>query len=71
MYIQLCDRCGVQTENKPAFLLPVTEDKGSYRVENQWFGNPITLYNDCLKDFDDFRYKHKFFRIHFVEETHE
>ena len=71
MYIQLCDRCGQQTKNKPAFLLPTTEDKGSYRVDNQWFGEPIVLCEDCLKDFDNFRWKHKKYEIHFIEETNE
>lgn len=71
MYIKLCDRCGKQTTNKAAFLVPVPEDKGSYRVDNQWFGEPICLCDECVKDFDNFRYNHKKYKINFIEEINE
>ena len=58
MYIQLCDRCGRKTNNKPAFALPVDRDHGSLMINNAWFGETITLCNNCLKDFEEFRYKH-------------
>ena len=71
MYIQLCDRCGKRTENNVAFLLPTTEDKGSYRVNNTWFGEPICLCDECLADFNYFRYNHKKFHWQYIEETNE
>lgn len=71
MYIQLCDRCGTQTKNKPAFLTPVSSDKGSYNVNGEWFGDPIVLCDECLKDFDDFRWRHKKYKINFVEVNNE
>jgi hypothetical protein len=71
MYIQICDRCGKETKNKPAFLTPVGPDNGSYQVNGVWFGDPIILCDECLKDFDDFRWRHKKYKINFVEETDE
>lgn len=71
MYIKICDRCGQQTNNLPAFLLPTTKDRSSYCVDKQWFGDPITLCDDCLTEFENFRYNHKKFKIQLVEETNE
>ena len=67
MYIKICDRCGRQTLNKPSFLLPTIEEKGSYRVDNQWFGKPVCLCDDCINDFDNFRFNHKYYKINFEE----
>lgn len=67
MYIKVCDRCGKQTNNKPAFLTPTDEENGSLHINGQWFGNDITLCDECLKDFDNFRYNHKKFKIKWVE----
>ena len=67
MYIKICDRCGQQTTNKPSFLLPTIEEKGSYRVDNQWFGEPICLCDECINDFEDFRINHKYYKINFEE----
>ena len=67
MYIKLCDRCGKSTTNKPSFLLPTTEENGSYRVDNQWFGEPICLCDECEVDFYKFRYNHKHYKINFEE----
>lgn len=71
MYIKLCDRCGRKTKNKPAFLIPVSKSEGSYCVDNQWFGESVCLCNECLADFDNFRYNHKSYKINFIEETNE
>lgn len=68
MYIKICDRCGRHTLNKPAFLIPVSKEKGSYSVDNEWFGEPVCLCDDCVKDFEDFRFNHKTYRIKFVED---
>ena len=67
MYIKICDRCGRQTVNKPSFLLPTIEEKGSYRVDNQWFGEPVCLCDECINDFNDFRFSHKYYKINFEE----
>jgi hypothetical protein len=67
MYIKICDRCGRQTINKPAFLLPTIEEKGSYCVDNQWFGKPVCLCDECINDFDNFRFNHKYYKINFEE----
>ena len=67
MYIKICDRCGRQTKNKPAFLTPVSRENGSLSIEGEWFGDAVTLCDDCLKEFDDFRWKHKHFKIRFEE----
>lgn len=67
MYIKICDRCGQQTINKPSFLLPTIEEKGSYRVDNQWFGEPVCLCDECINDFDNFRFNHKYYKINFEE----
>lgn len=71
MYIKLCDRCGKQTSNGPAFLTPTSETQGSYRVNNTWFGEPVCLCEECLEDFNNFRYNHKKYKIKFIEETNE
>ena len=67
MYIKVCDRCGKQTNNKPAFFTPTNEENGSLQIGGQWFGNDVTLCDECLKDFDNFRYNHKKFKIEWVE----
>lgn len=71
MYIKLCDRCGRQTTNTPSFLVPVTNVEGTLQVDGAWFGKPICLCNDCIEDFDNFRYNHTKYKINFTEETHE
>lgn len=71
MYIKICDRCGKQTKNKPAFLTSVPKEKGSLNIEGEWFGDTTTLCDECLKEFNDFRWKHKRYRIEFVEEKNE
>ena len=68
MYVQLCDRCRRKTNNKPAFLMPVSKDDGYYQVGGVWFGDPIILCNNCLFEFNEFRCKHENFNLRFVEE---
>ena len=67
MYIKLCDRCGRKIDNKPAFLL-LAENGGNYQVNGQW-GEPVILCNNCLIDFEDFRYNHESFNKQFIEEN--
>lgn len=67
MYIKLCDRCGRQTNNKPSFLLPTTIEKGTHCVENQWFGTPVCLCDECINEFNNFRNNHKYYKINFEE----
>ena len=69
MYIKLCDRCGKQTNNGPAFLLPTTVKNGAYQIGGVWFGEDIVLCDDCLKEFEDFRYNHKSFELKWVEKN--
>lgn len=69
MYIQVCDRCGRETDLKPAFLLPVDAREGTYQLNGVWFGRPIVLCDDCLKEFEDFRYNHKSFELKWVEKN--
>ena len=71
MYIKLCDRCGKQTTNKPSFLVPVTNAEGSLQVDGAWFGKSVCLCDDCIEDFNNFRYSHKKYKINFIEETYE
>ena len=71
MYVKLCDRCGKLTKNKPAFLVPVSKEKGTYSIDNQWFGEPVCLCDECMEEFISFRYDHKKYKINFVEETNE
>lgn len=71
MYIKLCDRCGKQTTNKPSFLVPVTSVEGSLQVDGAWFGESVCLCDDCVEDFNNFRYNHKKYKINFTEETYE
>lgn len=71
MYIKVCDRCGKQTNNKPAFLEPVPRDKGSLCIDNEWFGEPVCLCDGCMEDFDNFRWKHKRYALEFVEKASE
>ena len=61
MYIQCCDRCGRVTKNKPAFLLPGDKDNYTYQLNGIWWGDPVVLCNNCLQDFDKFRYEHERF----------
>ena len=70
MYKQFCDRCGRLTKNKYAFLLPETNEvMGSYTLNGTWFGsNGIVLCNNCIKDFDNFRYNHEHYNTVFDEE---
>ena len=68
MYIQICDRCGRKTNNTPAFLLPVTKEKGSYQVNRAWL-EPVVLCNNCLHEFNDFlRFVHERFNTSYIEE---
>lgn len=71
MYIKLCDRCRRPTKNKPSFLVPVPEKEGHYHIENEWFGKPVCLCDECIEDFNDFRYNHKRYKIDFIEEINE
>lgn len=68
MWIKICDRCGRKTKNNAAFLSPVSKEEGSLNVDNTWFGKPIVLCNNCLEDFDKFRYNHHRFNTVFDEE---
>jgi len=70
MYIKLCDRCGRKTDNKPAFLIPATKgaNNGTLQVNGEWFGEPVTLCNNCLIDFEDFRLNHENFNRCLTEE---
>ena len=70
MYKQFCDRCGRLTNNKYAFLLPEKNGTtGSYNLNGTWFGNcGIVLCNNCIKDFDNFRYNHNNYNTVFDEE---
>lgn len=66
MYIKLCDRCGRVTKNGPAFLLPDYEN-GHYQFNGVWFGdNGVTLCNNCLDDFENFRTEHERFNNTFT-----
>lgn len=60
MYIKLCDRCGRNTNNLPAYLLPSTKETGAYCVDKQWFGKPVCLCDECLKEFRIFQTRKKF-----------
>lgn len=51
MYIKVCDRCGRTTENGPAFF-----DPDKYGIMP--FGSPVILCNNCLIEFNEFRYSH-------------
>ncbi len=70
MYIKLCDRCGRKTDNQPAFLVPVAKESNNAttQVNGQWFGKPITLCNNCISDFENFRLTHERFNGRLVEE---
>ena len=68
MYIQLCDRCGRKTNNKAAFATPVKQEDGTLMIGGVWFGQPVVLCNNCIKDFEEFRYMHDKFNSHFIEE---
>ena len=67
MYIQLCDRCGKQTDNGPAFLVPTTVKDGRYQIGGVWFGDGVVLCDDCIEDFENFMINHKHFTIEWVE----
>ena len=71
MYIKFCDRCGRKTNNGLAFLIPTTREKGTYSVDNTWFGEGICLCNNCLNEFDKWRVNHDRFNKNFVEEDNE
>ena len=67
MYIKLCDRCGRVTKNRVAFLLPNEPGTGCYQFDGVWFGNNgITLCNNCLDDFENFRTEHERFNNTFT-----
>ena len=68
MLIQFCDRCGKQTDNKAAFALPVEKNEGSLMLNGVWFGKTIVLCNNCLKDFDEFRYEHPRFNSNLIKD---
>ena len=68
MYIRLCDRCGRKTNNKAAFATSVNRENGTVMIDGVWFGETIVLCNNCLKDFEDFRYNHERFNKHLTEE---
>ena len=67
MYIKLCDRCGRPTNNNAAILTPSTKENGSLHIGGTWFGNDITLCDDCIEDFENFMKNHKHFTIEWVE----
>lgn len=73
MYIKLCDRCGKQTTNKSSFLVPVpvSSAEASLQVDGTWFGESVCLCDDCIEDFNNFRYNHKKYKINFTEEINE
>ena len=66
MYIKVCDRCGRKTNNKTTFFLLV--DDGSMQIYEGQRGESITLCNNCLIDFEDFRYNHESFNKQLTEE---
>lgn len=65
MYMQFCDRCGRKTNNKAAFAIPVKQEEGTLMIDGVWFGQSVVLCNNCLKDFDSFRYTHERFNKNF------
>lgn len=70
MTITLCDRCGKITKNRANLFVPITNSAreiNSIQYQSQWF-NPIILCNDCLKDLDNFRWKHEHFNIDMTKE---
>ena len=71
MYIQLCDRCGRKTNNKAAFATPADRENGTLMINGVWFGETVVLCNNCLRDFEDFRYNHERFNSNFICECIE
>ena len=67
MYIKFCDRCKRTTKNGPAFLIPTNKEHGAYQIDGAWFGDPVVLCNNCLMDFDEFRYIHSNYN-HFLDD---
>ena len=62
MYIKLCDRCGRVTGNRAALLLPSKiGEQGGYQYNGVWFGEGVTLCNNCLDDFEKFYTEHEVF----------
>ena len=54
MYIKICDRCGKQTNNKPAFLIPVDRENGSLNIGGVWFGEDVgDIVSGSAKDQED------------------
>lgn len=70
MYKKFCDRCGRITKNKYAFLLASQNWKeGTYQFDGTWFGNEgVILCNNCLHDFQEFRFNHDIFNKGLIEE---
>ena len=68
MLIQVCDRCGRKTKNKPTFFLASEKDTSGYRINGVWVGNPVTLCNNCFVEFDNFRVEHERFNAILAEE---
>lgn len=61
MLIQCCDRCGRVTENHAAFLLPGDKSNSTYQLNGVWWGDPVILCNNCLQDFNRFKYEYENF----------
>ena len=61
MVKNFCDRCGRITKNSPTCLLSCSPEHGIFQCNGVWYGEPITLCNYCLKDFEDFRVNHETF----------
>lgn len=61
MWVQFCDRCGKRTNNRAAFLLPITDENDyEYSCNGTKFGsNTVTLCDECLDEFKKFRYNHE------------
>ena len=71
MRIQLCDRCGRVTKNQASFLRTCDDDDSVSReimVGGSWFGKPITLCNNCLKDFEKFFISPRMYNLELVKE---
>ena len=60
MLVQLCDRCGRVTSNSANLMVPRDDHQILFlEVANIEYNNRVlTLCNYCLKDFDEFRYRH-------------
>lgn len=71
MEIILCDRCGRTTKNSFAFfLVKHVKQEGliTFNSDIELEDKGIILCNNCLKDFDDFRYNHERFNKNLARE---